>query len=364
MSSSLVVPVVLLENVRIHSRADNLELCDVLGYQMCIPKGKYKSGDVCVYIPADTLLPAEWADKFGVRAFLKGKDKDRVGQIRLRGEPSFGLVADVPEGQSWKVGQNVAEFFSCRKYEPPIRPASGDQASHDAAIDPYFNTYTDIQNGRIFTQVFKEGEEVVAIEKIHGSNSRAGLLQSIGWVAGSHTTRKKHPVDDAGIPLPFPGDWMKSNLYWFPFYTPGVISLLSNLSDETGAKIVLLFGEIYGRSVQSLDYGIPKGKGFGYRAFDICVDGKYRDYDEFVGLCTRFGVEMAPLVYRGPFSLGKIKEVVEGKTLISGADHIREGVVVRPVHERIDPAVGRAILKYISTEYSLSKHKDADTTDV
>jgi RNA ligase (TIGR02306 family) len=157
---------------------------------------------------------------------------------------------------------------------------------------------------------------------------------------------------------------MKSNLYWFPFYSPGVISLLSALSSETEAKIVILFGEIYGRSVQSLDYGILKGKGFGYRAFDICVDGKYRDYAEFTSLCSRFGVEMAPLVYRGPFSLSKIKEVTEGKTLISGADHIREGVVVRPMHERIDPAVGRAILKYISTEYSLSKHKDADTTDV
>jgi len=33
MSSDLVVPVVVLRNVRPHPNADLVELCDVLGYQ-------------------------------------------------------------------------------------------------------------------------------------------------------------------------------------------------------------------------------------------------------------------------------------------------------------------------------------------
>ena len=145
---------------------------------------RHKEGQLCVYFPADVLIPAEWADRFGVRQLLKGKDKDRVGKIKLRGEPSFGLVVDIPEGQDWKVGDNAAEFFGAKKYEPPIRVGCGDAAPHDSRIDPYFEKFTDVQNGRIFTDVFKDGEEVVFTEKIHGTNARIGLVAG-QMVAGS-----------------------------------------------------------------------------------------------------------------------------------------------------------------------------------
>ncbi|NJL70820.1 MAG: hypothetical protein HC888_04025 [Candidatus Competibacteraceae bacterium] len=47
-----------------------------------------------------------------------------------------------------------------------------------------------------------------------------------------------------------------------------------------------------------------------------------------------------------------------------GVKQIREGIVVKPFEkERTDPKVGRVILKYISDDYLLSKHADADTTD-
>jgi RNA ligase (TIGR02306 family) len=168
MASELVVPVVRVSNVRAHPNADKLDVCDVLGYQMCVPKGKYVGGEMSVYFPADTLLPAEWADKFGVRNYLKGKDKDRVGRVRLRGEPSFGLVVGIPEGQDWKEGDNVASFYGCGKYEPPVKVGCGDAAQYDEQIDPYFEKFTDVQNGRIFTDVLKDGEEVIFTEKIHG----------------------------------------------------------------------------------------------------------------------------------------------------------------------------------------------------
>lgn len=80
MASSLIVPIVEVKNIRPHPNADNLELCDVLGYQMCIPKNKYHNGDRAVYFPADTLIPNDIADSLGVRNFLKGKDQDRVGK--------------------------------------------------------------------------------------------------------------------------------------------------------------------------------------------------------------------------------------------------------------------------------------------
>jgi RNA ligase (TIGR02306 family) len=332
---------------------------------MVIPKNSYKDGDVGVYFPADTLLPEEWAEKFGVRNFLKGKEKDRVGKIRLRGEPSFGLIARIPDEVSWNVGDNVAEYFGCKKYEPPIRASAGDAAKYDENLDPLIERYTDIQNGRIFTEVFQEGEEVVATEKLHGTNSRVGIVRDVDVFAASMSVRRKRPEkkDVPGLVAEFDDAEMKANTYWFPWTLKPVQDLINSFCDGDH-KVITLYGEVYGGSVQSLDYGIPKGRGLGFRAFDLCIDGRYVDWVDFRALCEKYEVPMVPVLYQGPYSMSKMKELADGDTTLEGASHIREGIVVKPVRERLDPKVGRAVVKIIGTEYELSKHKEKDTKDV
>ena len=137
---------------------------------------------------------------------------------------------------------------------------------------------------------------------------------------------------------------------------PGICELLRDAVGR-GAKQVILFGETFGR-VQSLRYGLANGLGF--RAFDLLIDGKYVDFDEFAGFCRRFGVEMVPHVYRGPFSLAKIRELSDGPSLVTGADNIREGVVVKPATERLDPKLGRVILKYVGDTYLFGEVSDSN----
>jgi RNA ligase (TIGR02306 family) len=345
MATKVTVPIVVLENVRPHPNADRLEICDVLGYQMCVPKGKYTNGDIAIYFPADTLIPAEWAQRFGVTQFLRGKQNDRVGKIRLRGEPSFGLVVstDHLDRDGFSVGDNVAELFGAEKWQPPIRPSAGDSAPYDSEIDPFFNRFTDIENGRIHTHVFSDGEEVVATEKIHGTNCRIGVIKG-RRVAGSMAIRRQQPSDE-----------MYRNTYWYPWTLEGVQNLLAHLAEDH--EQVLLYGEVFGGSIQSLHYGIDKGRGLGFRAIDIVVTGRYLDWDRFAELCETFKVATVPVLYRGPYSLDKMKELADGTTMVGG-DHIREGIVVRPLIERTDAEIGRAVLKYIGTEYALSKHSD------
>lgn len=360
MARSCVVPIVELKNVRKHPDADKLDICEVLGYQMCIPKNTYKDGDVGVYFPADTLISAEWAEKFGIRNFLIGKEKDRVGRVKLRGEPSFGLVVSIPEGQEWKLGDNVAEHFGCKQYIPPMRPGVPDQAEYDDYIDPSFYKYTDIEDGRVYVEVFQPGEEVIVTEKLHGCNSRAAVINSRP-VVGSRTLRKKRPVTGKEllgkeVYHEFDSNIVKNDMFWHPWSIEQVRRLLLTLAE--GGRDVILYGEAYGGSIQSLNYGFEKGKGFGYRAFDLRINGKYLDYVEFEQRCHQFGVETVPVVYRGPFDFEKIKEVADGKSTMPNADHCREGIVCRPVQERNNVKIGRAILKYIGTEYSLGQHSD------
>jgi RNA ligase (TIGR02306 family) len=135
----------------------------------------------------------------------------------------------------------------------------------------------------------------------------------------------------------------------------GVRALLEELAAKH--RQVVLFGEVYGK-VQSLRYGVDAGIRFA--AFDLLIDGKYADYDVFVETCARHGVATTPPLFHGAFSLETIRALAEGRTAMPGADHIREGVVVRPVRERLDPKIGRVILKYVGDGYLLGNESDTD----
>jgi len=342
--SSLIVEVCEIEKVLPHSNAERLELAHIKGWQCVVPKARYQAGDLVTYVPVDSVLPAELAERLGVTKYLS---KGRVRCAKLRGEPSFGLIID-RENDGWTLGTDVREHYGIEKFIPPIKLSAGDADVPHALFD----SYTEIENMRNFPAVFVPGEPVIVTEKIHGTNCRIGLIVENGEpieMAGSKQIRRKRPAE------------MASDLYWFPWTLAGARELLREVTlGPRGAKQAILFGEVFGR-VQSLRYGLVNALAF--RAFDLLIDGKYVDSDEFKSLCEQFGIDVVPSVFEGPFDLQTIRDLSDGPSLISGADHIREGVVVKPVKERTDPKIGRVILKYIGDTY-LFGESISDTQDV
>jgi len=278
MPSDCIVPVVEIRNVRVHPGADMLSIAEVLGYQVVNglvedPEGeivrtfvkdardergrrvplptdpeagvveteevrfsfRYKEGERAVYFASDTVLTDEWVQTYEVDHLVK--EGNRVGRCRLRGEASFGLVGEIPEGQDWELGQNVAAFYEATKWEPPAdKMTAADAAAYDSEIDPHFVKYTDIQNGLLLYEKFQEGEEVVATEKIHGKNARIGLVNGVLQV-GSRTYRK---------------DARGGDIFHDVAADPQILDLLQRVVAERNAKTVILYGEIFGQGVQSL----------------------------------------------------------------------------------------------------------------
>jgi RNA ligase (TIGR02306 family) len=353
--SSVIVEVVAVEDVRPHANADKLCLAQIKGWQTVIKKHEdgspqFAPGDKVVYIPPASTLPREMAEKLGVVTYLSEKtniDGDRelvVKQVRLRGEPSYGFIIDL-ENPDWEVGTDVREHYGIGKYRPPVKFSAGDAETPH----PLFQKYTDIENLRNFPATLAEGEEVVVSEKIHGTNARIGYVEGT-LVAGSHALQRKRPEPEE----------MATNTYWFPATLPSVMGLLDELREDH--RQVILYGEIYGARIQKLHYGLPGSLGFA--AFDLYVDDKYVDHDEFKALCERHEVPMVPLLERGPYSLDMIKRLSTGKTTLRD-QHIREGVVIKPVRERLDPKIGRVVLKYLNDDYLLNqKLSAADATDM
>lgn len=349
-----IVEVCKIEKVYPHPNADALELAHIKGWQCVIPIGKYRAGDLVTYIPIDSMIPLEHADRWGITKYLSVKSASndmetpipagRVRCARLRGEPSFGVIID-REVPTWEEGRDVKAHYGVFKYIPPIKPTAGDAETPH----PLFVEYTDIENLRNFPDVLEEGEEVVLTEKLHGTNCRVALIEG-ELTAGSMSVRRKRPDSEEAMAV---------NTYWHPLTLPAVKTLLETAGSRH--RQFILFGEVYGSKIQDLHYGC-KGR-FGFRAFDILADGKYLDAEAFFGLCAQFGVETVPVLYRGPFTLETVRAFSEGNTTL-GDVHIREGVVVKPIVERTHPKTGRVVLKYIGDQYLFSKSADRDTNDV
>ncbi len=355
--SSIKVEVTRIHDVRPHSNADALELATVGGWQMAVKKGVYKDGDPVVYFEQGTTLPREVADRLGVATYMKeGTDIDGarvlvIHRVRLRGEPSFGLVIQPEPGM--EVGQDVTDFYGAQKYVPPLRTQAGDSAPSD----PRFPAYTDIENLRSYPDVIADAEEVVVTEKLHGTNCRVGFVTSVAdggrgrqWMAGSRGLRRMEPPDSEAF---------RTNTYWYPLTLQGVQNLLNDLFSQ-GHNQAVLYGEVFGSGIQSYHYG---QRGIAFRAFDLMIDGEFVDHDAFVAWCEKHAVENVPLVYRGGYSLATIKQLSEGDSLVGGK-HGREGVVVKPARERHDVKLGRVIFKYIGDAYLFGKAAEQDTTDL
>jgi RNA ligase (TIGR02306 family) len=334
--SSLIVEVTEIQQILPHPNADLLEIAIVKGWQLVVKKGQYQAKDVVVYFPIDTVLPLETSERFGVTKYLS---KQRIQCAKLRGEPSFGLAMPLDDVR-WTLGTNVADHYGATKYEPPVRVGQGDaEKAH-----PLFCEYTDIENMRNYPDIFTPGEAVILTEKVHGTNSRVGVVEG-ELMAGSKAVRRKRPLNDR----------FASNIYWFPLAQEAVRHLLEELGKEH--QQVILFGEIYGSSIQSLHYG-QKGT-FGFRAFDLLIDGVYQNWSTLIVICEKYGIEMVPVVASMPFDLDSVKRSSAGNTLLMQQDaHMREGVVVRPLVERTNPKIGRVVLKYVSDTYLFGKKTD------
>lgn len=91
---------------------------------------------------------------------------------------------------------------------------------------------------------------------------------------------------------------------------------------------------------------------------------------EMFTLCQRYSIPHVPLLNNHfrehrcgnyplsdfemqsiPFDFDTICTLAEGPSLVPGANHIREGVVVTPWNERYDEQIGRVKLKWVSAAY-------------
>ncbi len=348
--STIRITIETIDSILPHPNADRLEIAHILGTQTIIRKDEFQPGDQVVFFPPDILIPPDVAESLGVQQYLKHglwkdseddagvKCKCRVAACRLRGVPSYGFTAFIPSDIPNET--DLTDFYHAVKYEPPIKLTM----SGDAMVEPpTFHRYTNIEHFYRYPHVLKPGIMVRVTEKLHGTNCRLSSLNIEGldgFVCGSHRTAQKE-VNAKGRP----------SMYWEPLNCDAKIQTALQKLAQYGD--VIIYGEIFGPSVQDMDYGIKNGK-IGFRVIDISINGRYMDWSTLHTTCAGYGLQLVPIIYLGPFDPDLVEEWTNGPSLITGIKAKfkgREGCVITPLTEFYHEDIGRVVLKSVSADY-------------
>lgn len=359
--SSLIVEVCEIKEVVHHPNADRLDIATVKGWNCIVGRDSYKSGDLCVFFPPDSILPDKLITDYNLEFLKKG---GRVGTLKLRGYISQGLVLPVacvpPEYRLPTI--DVTKVLGVTKYEPVEKPVQmqGKTSSHKVQ-NPNFTKYTDIENIQNFDTVFQEGDLVVITEKIHGSNMRFGWLpieinfKNGDWLGILRSLFKKYILNQKyefvygshNVQLQWDN---QKNYYGSNIYA----KVLENVHKDELPKGYTFYGEVYGKGVQELEYGLD---GLSLAIFDIKnPNGKYLSDSSMRNCCYDVGLIPVPFLYIGEFSSSTLHNCTEGDSVICDGQ-IREGCVIRPILETNHPRIGRMILKSINPEYLARKNR-------
>lgn len=316
-----VVPVVLEP----HPNADSLSIVRVFsGYTVVVKSADWEGKTTGAYVPPDSVLPE--TEEF---AFLG--EQRRIKVKKLRGVVSMGLLVPAPPGA--QVGDDVTSVLGVTHYDPPAEASTGGEA----ALPPigYHPNY-DVDSLRRYASVFVPGELVFVSEKVHGSSARFCCIDGRMHV-GSRTEWKKpgSRIDDRQEP---------ESLWWRALAKyPQITLFLQSNSDVT------VYGEIYGR-VQDLHYGVESGHDVRLAIFDLLLGSQWVSARDARGFAP--DLPWVPTVADGvPFDFDTVLALAEGPSLVPGAPHVREGVVVKPLIERTCLELGRVNLKVIGNGY-------------
>jgi RNA ligase (TIGR02306 family) len=360
---SFEVSIVRIGEVLPIAGADVIETVTVGDYRSIVKRGEYKPGDLVAYIPESAIVPASLLQEMGLEGKLAGAGKNRVKAIKLRGTLSQGLVYPMSgvckkkeeRGQTaWQTavaeGENVAELLGITKYDPEPPAQFAGKLARPRGNYSLINY--DIENIKKFKDVLVDGEEVVFTEKIHGT-----FMQAVYWPKTDEFAVSSKGLGGRGFIIEDVEENV-GNTYIRAakkFKLDTMLRTLAANTDNTPDAVFVL-GEVFGKGIQDLGYGLE----LQFRVFDIGIYQRsefvYQSPSAMRNICGYLGLEAVPLLYQGPFNKEILHTYTNGLETVSGtAAHIREGVVIRPVVERHDRALGRVILKSVSEQYLLRK---------
>jgi RNA ligase (TIGR02306 family) len=311
----------------------NLEVAKVLGWQVVVPKGEFKVGDLVVYFEIDSKLQEDrWNEDLQFYNYC-------VSTITIAGELSQGYIALIqrvlPKNhQSFKIGDDLTEVLEVVKYDLEGESARiVENMEYPIHVLP-FTDEPRVQSEPRYLQLF-EGKPFVATIKYDGTSSTYLLNpddQDELWVCS-----RNQRVDPK-----------KKNDYWKIAEKYKIKEKLQAHPDYA------LQGEVYGPGIQKNLLGVKDKM---LAVFNIYSHSQRRclDYDELVEVCRKIELPYVKELIRGDsfkYSIEELFDLVKGN--YEGTQNQREGLVFRLQKNWYMPSL-RASFKIISNDFLVNK---------
>lgn len=322
------------------ANSDFLEKVLVLGWQVVVKKGEFASGDLCVYVELDSLLPdgPEWCEFMRPRGF-------RVRSIRLRGELSQGIVFPISilpdeelsmsEGEEMDCyeGIDVSEILGITHYEKPIPVEL--RGLMRGNFPPYVPK-TDEPCVQSVPDVLNElrGIDVYSTVKCDGTSV------TISYKDGDfHICSRNNSLKIEGN---------ENNIYVQTVLKYGLDKKLPKYG-----KNIALQGEFVGPGIQKNHLGLKEHKILMFNAYDI-DNRRYLDYNKLLDICFELSLESVPYIdhFKFDFNMAQLLNMATGN--YDGTKNYREGIVIRPLVEMYSRAIkGRMSFKVLNNDFLL-----------
>ncbi|TGO02387.1 hypothetical protein PN36_25880 [Candidatus Thiomargarita nelsonii] len=307
-------------------------------FEFVIKKGQFNKGDSVLYFPIDSLIP-EWVlEKLGLVGRLSGKDKNRVKTVRLRGQISQGLVAELDLLEGMPNGatdsDKITEFLGVEKYEPPVIPC---QTANLVGLPIGLSSY-DIEGADRYMEVVQVlmSKRVEITEKLEGQNFSVTYSALDDKIYVNQRNFSIQPI--SGYVHDF----------WKVADEKGIIKFVESLKVSYPGQNITVYGEFIGPRIQS---NIYKLKDFELRLFDIKVNEKWFTPNIRQSIIEK---HFGNLDIQVPILATNVILVqwLDGKSLVKASHGIsqlcetnREGIVIKPMIEARHEKIGRLLIK-------------------
>ena len=324
--------------------ADRIVLATILGWEVVVKKDDFNEGDLCVYIPIDTMVDPK-RSYFSFLMNLKKPDQlVRINTTKLRGKWSQGLaipISCLEPSTIYNEGYDVSEELGVVKYEKENSILFLNKIlSANAEFPSYYISKTDEDNLRTKYKVINEfiNKQIYITQKMDGSS------MTLIWNSVNNeflVCSRNLIVDEASVMYQYT---MRENL--------------KNRIIEHGLNLAIQ-GEFCGPKINGNCLGLTDYKFYVFTIKNLETDKIY-GWEEIKKITDKLQIETVPLVDTfvcdDSWDLNKFQELSNSQIYVqsTGKKVPGEGIVIRPY----EPVFSYELFKMLSVKVINQNYKD------